>query len=398
MQEPVELRLYIFYTDIIHNFIISYFIRIGNKFIWKGCTYLTPKALEDIPKVAIIIPAYNPTAQLIQTIEGLQSFGVDAIIVVNDGSTNSSDSIFQQAKSLGCDFLAHNVNCGKGKALKTAFQHFLNSYAKEYIGVITVDADGQHTLPDILRIKEAFLSHSNSLVLGYRNFSGHNIPFRSKVGNLITCGIISFLCGERIEDTQTGLRAIGRSQLESFLQISGERYEYEINMLLETQKKGYPLYQIPIETVYYDNNQGSHFNPLKDSIKIYEIIFKYALSSLSSFAIDFSLFILLNLFSTNFILNTYIARICSSLFNYTVNKNIVFHYKKGMIGSTLAKYFLLLFFSSSVSGIFVTLTNKYLFISPVFSKIIIDTFLFLANYYIQKNFIFKKATKKEKTY
>lgn len=349
--------------------------------------------LSPPKKVAAVIPAYNPTIQLIHLIEGLQISGFDAIIVVDDGSLENSKDVFAQVKALGCDLLTHDANCGKGKALKTAFRHFLSSYADEYAGVITVDADGQHTLPDILRMREALLSHPGSLVLGCRNFSGKNVPLRSRFGNTVTRGIMSLLCGTEIQDTQTGLRAVAASQLESYLELPGERYEYEINMLLETQKKGYPLFQIPIETVYYDNNQASHFNPLRDSVRIYEMILKYAISSLSSFLIDFGVFILLSKLGSNLILDTYLARICSSLFNYTVNKNVVFHYKKGVAGFTLVKYFMLLFFSSTVSGIFVTVTNKFLFINPAFSKIIVDTLLFFANYYIQKNFIFKKAEK-----
>lgn len=345
---------------------------------------------KKLPKAAVIIPAYNPTGQLIHMVEDLQAAGFHSIIVVNDGSSNNiSQDIFQRIKFLGCDLLTHPNNQGKGRALKTAFEYFLNTYAAEYNGVITVDADGQHTVKDILRMEEALFSFTDGFILGYRNFTGKSIPLRSKLGNTISRAIVSFLCGTKIHDTQTGLRAIHQKHLKFFLELPGERYEYEMNMLLAAQKNDLPLYQIPIETVYFDHNRGSHFNTLKDSAKIYEIIFKYALSSLASIVIDFTVFALLNLLGSNYILNTYLSRLCSSAVNFSMNKNLVFRHKQAPIGAAIAKYYLLLLFSGGISGIFISLMNHFFSLNPLCCKIIIECFLFFFNYYMQKKYIFK---------
>lgn len=342
-------------------------------------------------KAAVIIPAYHPTEQLYHMVQDLQASGFDKIIVVDDGSGKSSEPLFQKIQAMGCDLLTHAANRGKGRALKTAFEYFLSSYAKDYFGVITVDADGQHMLADILRMKEALFAHPDSLTLGCRNFDGQDIPLRSRLGNRITRGVMRFLCGMEIRDTQTGLRAISGSLLRIFIKTPGERYEYEMNMLLEAQKNHCPFYQVPIETVYYDNNQSSHFSPLKDSLKIYEMIFKYTISSLLSVVIDFGIFILLNQLGNNFILYTYISRVCSSLVNFTVNRNMVFGGKQGSAGASLVKYYLLLFFSGGISGIFVTVMHNAFSVNPVVGKMLADTSLFFLNYYIQKNLVFKNG-------
>ncbi|HEX3026506.1 MAG TPA: glycosyltransferase family 2 protein, partial [Clostridia bacterium] len=134
-------------------------------------------------KAVVIIPAYHPTEQLCHMVQDLQASGFDKIIVVDDGSGKNSEPVFQKIKAMGCDLLTHAANRGKGRALKTAFEHFLNFYAKDYFGVITVDADGQHIPADILRMREALLTHPDTLVLGCRNFSGRDIPLRSRLGN-----------------------------------------------------------------------------------------------------------------------------------------------------------------------------------------------------------------------
>lgn len=349
----------------------------------KNSIYEAPR------KAVVIIPAYRPTEQLCRTVQALLASSFDKIIVVDDGSGKAFEPVFQKVKAMGCDFLTHAENRGKGRALKTAFEHFMSSYIDDYFGVITVDADGQHMVPDVLRMKEALFEHPDSLVLGCRNFGGQDVPLRSRLGNRITRGIMRFLCGLEILDTQTGLRAISAGLLRTFMETPGERYEYEMNMLLEAQKNCCPFYQVPIKTVYYNNNESSHFKPLKDSLRIYERIFKYTLSSLLSVIIDFGIFILLNQLGNHFILYTYISRVCSSLVNFTLNRNVVFGNKQGSAGASLVKYYLLLFFSGGVSGIFVTVMHNTLSLNPVVGKMLADTALFFLNYYIQKVFVFK---------
>ena len=160
-------------------------------------------------------------------------------------------------------------------------------------GVVTADADGQHLPDDIVRVAEKLFEWPDSIVLGSA-FRG-DVPLRSRMGNAITRKVFNFLSGQRVRDTQTGLRGLPASALPDMLKLPGERYEYEMNMLLEAPRFGLKLREIGIETVYIDNNSGSHFNPLKDSWRIYKSILMFAASSMLAFVIDFVLFTLLSL-------------------------------------------------------------------------------------------------------
>ena len=167
-------------------------------------------------------------------------------------------------------------------------------------GIITVDADGQHLIEDSLRVCESWKEHRDQIVTGSRRFTG-KVPVRSRIGNSITRGIFRLTTGRRIYDTQTGLRAFSVSRVPEMLSLSGDRYEYEINQLLNSCTKGTGVFEVPINTVYIDENKSSHFNTIRDSIKIYKVILKYLAptflkflsSSLLSFLIDIIGFIIL---------------------------------------------------------------------------------------------------------
>ena len=125
------------------------------------------------------------------------------------------------------------MNQGKGRALKTAFSCLLNEYKPEEIsGVVTVDADGQHSPEDPKRVAEALLEEE-ALILGTRNFS-KDTPFKSRYGNHITTAVFALLYGKKIRYTQTGLRGIPYGFLAECLRLEGERFEYEIKMLIDT--------------------------------------------------------------------------------------------------------------------------------------------------------------------
>lgn len=218
----------------------------------------------------ILIPAYKPNMKMIELTETLLNEGY-IITVVDDGSGEEFKEVFSSLNSK-VKLLTHEVNKGKGCAMKTGFAYILENYPESQ-GVITVDADGQHLPEDIQKVKEKMLKNKNKIVIGSRLFKGE-VPLRSRFGNSVTKFVFAVVSGLRLEDTQTGLRGIPYSLLKEMLSLEGERYEYEMNMLMYIAKKKIPLVEVPIETVYIEDNASSHFNTIKDSAKIYKAIFK----------------------------------------------------------------------------------------------------------------------------
>lgn len=231
-------------------------------------------------KVTAIVPSYKPDEKLAGVLRDLAAAGFERIIVVDDGSGPEYEAYFRQAKGYPqCVLLRHEVNRGKGGALKTAFAWFLE-HTGEDLGVVTVDGDGQHTAADALRCARELESHPDSLVLGVRQFDGADVPLRSRIGNQATIWCFRVLCGVGVSDTQTGLRAIGTDFLRALCTVPGDRYEFETNMLLATSRLGIPIREVPIRTVYLEQNATSHFNPLRDSLAIYRQIFRFLSVSL----------------------------------------------------------------------------------------------------------------------
>lgn len=231
---------------------------------------------KEVTDITIIIPSLNPDEKFHKTLDSILEKGFHNIVVVDDGSDENHKEPFRYAEEKGCKVLVHPVNKGKGRALKTAFDYC--SKQENGIGVITVDGDGQHGAEDIYQCGAAML-RLDKVVLGCRDFSEPQVPFKSKYGNNITKFAFKVLCKIDISDTQTGLRAIPGKHLSVMTDIEGERFEYETNMLLEMKSKGIPWAEQKIETIYLDDNASSHFHPFRDSWRIYKIIFRYSLKA-----------------------------------------------------------------------------------------------------------------------
>ena len=224
--------------------------------------------------VTVIVPSYNPDEKLVKTVDGLLEYGFTDVLVVDDGSAEDKKVFFKEvAAKPGVTVIHHYVNRGKGRAMKTAFKYCLKN-RPGIDGVITVDGDGQHLPKDIAACVYSMSGHKDDIILGVRDFSRPEVPFKSKFGNNLTSFIFR-LCGIKITDTQTGLRAIPYEHLKDMLRIKGERYEYETEQLLVFKKLGIGVHEVTIDTVYIDDNESSHFNPVKDSIRIYKVIFKF---------------------------------------------------------------------------------------------------------------------------
>lgn len=218
--------------------------------------------------IIILIPAYKPDERLLSLIEQLENLALTRIIVVDDGSGSRYTPIFVHAEEMGCSVIRHDTNRGKGAALRTGISAAIDQYGRD-ISIVTADADGQHLPADIVRVVEAMEEDPQALVLGVRNFDKRNVPLRSYIGNRFTAAFFKFSTGVRCADTQTGLRGIPTSLLPLAVATEGNRYDYEMNFLTAAVKKA-PLLPVSIETVYDDNNGGSHFRPVKDSFLIYK--------------------------------------------------------------------------------------------------------------------------------
>lgn len=333
----------------------------------------------------IVIPAYEPDNNMLKLITKIIDNSHYEIVIVNDGSSISSNPIFEEAIQIGCTVLTHNDNMGKGAALKTAFSYILNNNEEE--GIVCADCDGQHSWHDIQKIAEAIPFHTNALILGCRKFT-NTVPLKSLIGNTITKGVFSLVSGNKISDTQTGLRGFSPKLLPWLVNLKGNRYEYEMNQLLEAKSSGHELYSIPIETIYSDNNTGSHFRPIRDSIKIYIPILKFSLSSLSCGLIDFVALFLLNWLSHNLLISVVGARIISSFCNYLLNKNIVFGFDNYNHSRAVLKYYLLVVAIMISNYIMLSFFTDILLLSLILSKIVTECILFIVSYLMQKKYVF----------
>lgn len=356
--------------------------------------------MELYRSVAIIIPSLNPDDKLLDLLADLRDAGFERLLVVNDGSSADYDAYFNEARdSYGCTVLRHAVNQGKGRALKTAFNHLLNA-EQPCLGAVTVDSDGQHRIADTVAVAKEVIDHPDALVMGCRDFSNNNpnIPARSRFGNRTTSRVLRLLCGITLSDTQTGLRGFSLQAMRRFLATKGERFEYEMNMILDAHESDIALLEVPIETVYIEENRSSHFNPLLDSVRIYSVFLKFIATSLSSFVVDILAFTLVVaalgwLFPSvsteiRIVIATYAARVLSGLFNFTVNKKTVFK-SHGNTGKRLLKYCVLSVVQASLSAFATGGLYALLKWNETLLKLIVDCILFLLSFRIQRGWVFK---------
>lgn len=349
-------------------------------------------------KTMILIPALAPGAELIDYLQALSDAQLGQLVVVDDGSGPDYAPIFALAAQVpGCTVLRHEQNRGKGDALKTGLRYFQELPDRsEYNGVVTADADGQHSVADVTALCRA-MRDETGLWLGVRDFSLDHVPAKSRFGNKLTRSIFRIFYHVTISDTQTGLRGYPNCMTERLLDCPGSRYEYETKMLILCAEEHIPIHEVPIETIYLNDNASSHFNPIKDSYRIYRLFFgtfvKFLLSSVSSALIDLLLFNLLihhvfGVDTTHIFLATAIARVCSSIYNFLMNQKVVFA-SRGGTGAALVKYYALAAVQMLCSAGLVSLLTHLLPHTPTLNKLIVDTLLFFCSYAIQKRFIFR---------
>ncbi len=359
--------------------------------------------------MAIVLPSLDPDVKFQKVVEELLAAGFRHLVIVDDGSRPERRRFFDSAaQHPECAVLTHEVNRGKGRALKTAF-----GYVQENLpalrGVITIDGDGQHLTRDIIACGQRMLEQEDSVVLGCRDFSLPGIPPRSVAGNKTTSRFFRVFFGIRLSDTQTGLRAIPQRFLKTFCDIEGERFEYETNMLLYMKRLGIPFLEQPITTVYDPEDYSSHYNPVKDSLRIFKVMlrfmmtgsgFRYLTSSVLAFLLDnglyhllFSLLIGGNPARLASAVSQLCSRVVSSLFNFTLNDRYVFQNKTDH-GKALVKYYCLCIPQTFVSLVCLTALVDAMEITvprlAMFVKILVETALFFLSYFIQKKWVFRK--------
>ncbi len=332
----------------------------------------------------VLIPAYEPDLRLVQLVRELRAAAPAAsILVVDDGSGAGFDGVFAVAASAGAHLLRLPLNRGKGSALKSGFAWARARHPDE--SVICADCDGQHTPADILRVAAAV--RPATIVLGGRRFSGR-VPARSRIGNAVTRWVFRVLTGLAVHDTQTGLRGYAPEVLPWLLRVPGERFEYESTMLLEARAGGLAVVEIPIETIYLDENRGSHFRPVADSARIYAPLLRYGAASLAGATIDWVGVLALTAATGNLLFSVVAARLVSASVNFRLNRDFVFA-DRGDPVPAFRRYALV---AAGVLGANYTLLSVLVHLGGVplpAAKLLVETLLFGIGFALQRRSVFR---------
>ena len=358
---------------------------------------------QAVRDAVILIPSLEPDERLPAYIRELEKSGFGHIIVVDDGSGESYQPVFSEVGDIPrTTVLRHEANQGKGVALKTGYK-FIQTLTEPFSGVITADSDGQHTVRDCIRLAEMLEEGKRALYLGSRDFNLPNIPPKSRSGNRITSTVFKALYGQWLPDTQTGLRAFRREEIPFMIDVEGERYEYEMKVLIACSRAKIPMIPVTIETIYENGNEGTHFHPIRDSWRIYKVILgsfiRFMGVSLFCFVVDQVLAYLLrewilpgaglpvgSLWNIN--ISGWGARLISSILNFALNKNIVFR-QKGKTGSAAWKYAVLCVVVICISNMGVWALGKIGVVGWL-AKMIMDTILYFVSYRVQQNWVFRE--------
>ena len=367
--------------------------------------------------IVIVIPSLNPDEKFNSTVDGMINAGFKYVVMVDDGSGEEYKEPFQKAlrEHPECRLVVHEVNKGKGRALRDAFAYIAENIP-DADGVITVDGDGQHTPEDTVRMADALKNAPDSVIMGCRDFSLSHVPTHNRLGNRISSFIYRVVYGIKLTDTQTGLRAIPAKYLKAFAEeVEGDRYEYETNMLIYIKDHGIAYSEIPIQTVYIDDNSSSHFNVIKDSYRIYKPIILFVLGSCIATVVDLVVFTLLNLLTekgvgfligissflsklglsetpSRLFIPTVIARIASSLVDYNFSRTKVFG-SKDPAKKTIWKYYIICIVRMLLSWLILSFFTNVLHTHGLIEtllKVIVDLVLFFLSYKWQRTWVFKK--------
>jgi putative flippase GtrA len=343
----------------------------------------------------VLIPAYEPDERLTKLLTQLRrdAPGVH-IVVVDDGSGASHSPIFAAARVVGAEVIVHEHNAGKGRALKSGFRHIREHWPEA--DVVCADSDGQHRVDDILRVAERIGRIDGAIVLGGRRFTGC-VPARSRFGNAVSRQAFRLASGVRVHDTQTGLRGYPAELLPWLCQVPGDRFEYELHMLLDARAAGHEIDEIAIETIYLEGNESSHFRPIVDSVRVMLPLLVYAVASLSSFLIDFIALQLLVLATGSLLVSVVGARLLSGFLNFALNRRFVFGVARegdasggpSTLRRQVLRYAALAVSLLAVSfGLLSLLTTIGVALVP--AKLVTDVALYVVSYQVQRRLVFTR--------
>jgi putative flippase GtrA len=337
---------------------------------------------------AVLIPAYRPEDTLVELVRTLAQSHGGPIIVVDDGSGLEFASRFREIEQIaGVTLLHHAINLGKGAALKTGINYFLCTFAN-LIGLVTADADGQHAAPDILRVGAQLEVNPGAMILGARQFDSA-VPLRSRLGNKASRALVRLLIGQRLSDTQTGLRGIPRSLLPHLLRIAVSGYDFELETLITAKHLAYPMREESVRTIYLEGNRTSHFNPILDSTRIYFILLRFSTLSLLTALVDNIVFFTAFHFTGGIAQSQIVARLASIVFNYSFARRLVFLSKQNH-RVVLPKYLLLVLCSGLLSYSLIRLLTSAFGMHVMPAKLLAEGLIFIANFTIQRDFVFTK--------
>mgnify|MGYP000191303945 CR=1 FL=1 len=343
------------------------------------------RAEGELATVGVIIPAYKPSRDLLDTLDGLRREGFGRVFVVDDGSGSAFREVFDEASAREHVVLVrHAVNLGKGAALRTGMHAAMNEGA--FGAVVTADADGQHLPADIARVARRTLERDDTLVLGSRAFK-ERVPLRSAFGNITTRWVTRVFSGLALSDTQTGLRGLPVRLLPALLRLPLNGYEFEMEMLLTLRQRGCRFDEVPIETVYIDGNASSHFRVLRDSMRIYAVFARYLVASASTALIDLLLFAIVFQISGYIGLSMVLARTGAGVYQFVVCRSLVFRSGRSVLWSA-ARYVAVVALSGAISYAVLTAGVIVLGGPVLWWKIIAELVLFVGIFAVQRVFVF----------
>lgn len=337
----------------------------------------------------ILIPSFEPDARLVQLVSSLRDSAPQLqVVIVDDGSGPEYADLFATAQLAGADVIGYDDNRGKGHALKFGFNYSRKNHPGE--AVVCADSDGQHTVADILRVAAQLHASEGAMVLGGRAFAGE-VPARSRFGNAVSRAAFKFATGVAVRDTQTGLRGYPANMLDWLLNVKGERFEYELNLLLGSRSAGIRIEEIEIETVYLQHNASSHFRPIVDSIRVFAPLLRYISSSLAAFVIDAVGLLLLFALTNSLLISVIGARLVSASVNFLINRHLVFQSgTREHVARDALRYVILAMALVASSYVWLAVLVDW-GVPLVVAKVFSDVTLYIISFQVQRRFVFKSG-------
>jgi glycosyltransferase involved in cell wall biosynthesis len=211
-------------------------------------------------RVAVLIPALNAERTIAKVVAESRRHA-EPVVVIDDGSGDATGEV---ARAVGATVLRHDVNRGKGGALKTGFAWALEH---RFEAVITLDADGQHLPAEIPKFIEAKEETDADLIIGGRSHLFGGMLPRRRMANRFSAWCIARFSGARVTDSQSGFRLYSANVLRA-IELRTDGFDLESEVIVRAGRRGFRIVTIPIDLGFVDGISTSHYKPLKDSLRI----------------------------------------------------------------------------------------------------------------------------------